>query len=133
MLVNLVKTGKKATFARTSRVFCCAALALAALAGCAPMTPAPAFGSRHEVRLSQPPAQAAQCFARNAEAHSSALESEVRQSGRGMQVIVRVKNGVTYATADIDGHGGGSIARIDLNVVSTGGASDLVSRLTEGC
>ena len=51
---------------------------------------------------SQPPEKAARCFAHNAEEHSSALVSEVRIDRDGTAaVVVRVKNGITYATADI--------------------------------
>jgi hypothetical protein len=115
---------------------CTIALALLVMLvpACAPLSPtAPAIGSQHEVRMKQAPAAAAHCFARNAEAHSSALEAEVHPRGRSMEVLVRVKNGVTYATAYIDPSGSGSVGRIALNVVTTAGVSDLLQRLTEGC
>ena len=107
---------------------------LAPLAGCAvgPRS-APELGSSHSVRFQQPPHDAARCFARNAEEHSSALISEVQTGRDGAHVIVRVKNGVTYATADFQRVGTGSRGTIALNVRTTGGASDLLARLVEGC
>ena len=110
---------------------------LAYLAGCgsAPRS-ASSFGSHHTQRLQLPPDQAAACFARNAEEHSSALVSEVRPAGGIAQVIVRVKNGVLYATADFQRAGSGSVATISLNVATTsttGRHNDLLDSLIEGC
>ena len=91
-------------------------------------------GSTHTVRLQQPPAQAARCFARNAEEHSSALVAEVAATrDGGAQTIVRVKNGVTYATADIRRASSGSSATITLMVMTSGSRSDLLGALVEGC
>jgi hypothetical protein len=86
-------------------------------------------------RFTHPPHRAASCFARNAEEHSSALVSEVRQpDGRGyVEVIVRVKNGVTYAIAEFRPMGTGSSGTIRLAVFSSGGMRDLVRSLVEGC
>ena len=86
-------------------------------------------------RFIHPPQQAASCFSRNAEEHSSALVSEVRQpDGRGhVEVIVRVKNGVTYAIAELRPMGAGSNGMIKLAVFSSGGMRDLVRSLVEGC
>lgn len=94
---------------------------------------APVTTVRH--RFMHPPQQAAACFARNAEEHSSALASEIRPpDGRGqVEVIVRVKNGVTYATADFRPAGTGANGTIRLAVVSSGGVRDLVRSLVEGC
>ena len=79
--------------------------------------------------------RAAECFARNAEEHSSALVAEVRPpDARGrVEVIVRVKNGVTYATADIRPAGQRAEGTITLMVVSTRGRAELVRTLVEGC
>jgi hypothetical protein len=86
-------------------------------------------------RFIHPPQLAASCFARNAEEHSSALVSEVRQAdGRGhVEVIVRVKNGVTYAITELRPTGTGSNGMIRLAVFSSGGNRDLVRSLVEGC
>jgi hypothetical protein len=112
----------------------CIALTMVMTAGCAMLAPpGPAFGSQHHVVFAHPPAQAARCFARNAEAHSSALVSEVQPRGMGMDVIVRVKNGVTYATATIDPRGAGASGRITLMVVSSAGQAELLRVLTQGC
>ena len=108
--------------------------AVTTLAGCAspPRQSAPG-GSSHTVRLQLPPDQAAACFARNAEEHSGALAAEVRRGGDRAEVVVRVKNGVLYGTADFQRAGAGSRASIALNVTTTGRRSDLVDALTEGC
>ena len=94
---------------------------------------APATTVSH--RFIHSPQQAAACFARNAEEHSSALVSEVRQpDARGhVEVIVRVKNGVTYATADFRPSSTGSNGTIKLAVYSSGGNRDLIRSLVEGC
>jgi hypothetical protein len=111
-----------------------AAIVLAIVTACAAPGRQPAsYGSRHTHRFEQPPEKAAACFARNAEEHSSALVSEVRAGQAYVQVIVRVKNGVTYATADFQRAGSGAVATIALNVTTSGRSNDLVDALTEGC
>jgi hypothetical protein len=108
---------------------------LVQLIACAspPLRQPAAYGSRHTLRFQQPPDKAAACFARNAEEHSSALVAEVRPGRDSAQVIVRVKNGVPYATADFQRAGTGSTGTIALNVTSTGRRNDLVDALVEGC
>ena len=54
---------------------------------------------------------------------------QLRSDG-GADVIVRVKNGVTYATAGINRGGSGTIR---LNVRRSGAGRDLIEELTEGC
>jgi hypothetical protein len=111
-----------------------AAAALAFLGGCAmPSREAAPHGSQHVLRLQQPPDQAAACFARNAEEHSSALVSEIRPAGESAHVTVRVKNGVTYATASFERAGSGSRGTVNLNVSTTGRRSDLLDALVAGC
>ncbi len=86
-------------------------------------------------RFAKSPQQAAACFAHNAEEHSSALVAEVRppdSKGR-VEVIVRVKNGVTYATAELRPAGKRADGTIELMVVSSRGSRELVRSLTEGC
>jgi hypothetical protein len=90
-------------------------------------------GSRQVLRLQLPPAEAAACFARNAEEHSSALKAEVRTGPDRAEVIVRVKNGVLYGTANFRRAGTGSSGDITLNVATTGRRGDLIEALTEGC
>ena len=91
-------------------------------------------GSRHVVRLELPPLEAARCFARNAEDHSSALASEARAaSDGGAETIVRVKNGVTYATAQFRRAGNGSAGNVQLMVTTLGRQSDLLDALFQGC
>ena len=87
------------------------------------------YGSTHMHRSQLAPEHAARCFARNAEEHSSALKSEVT----GSEVIVRVKNGVTYATAAYRRAGAGSVGTVKLNVTSSGRRNDLFDSLVEGC
>ena len=79
--------------------------------------------------------RAAECFARNAEEHSSALAAEVRPpDARGhVEVIVRVRNGVTYATADVRPVGQRAEGTITLMVISSRGNQELVRSLVEGC
>ena len=89
--------------------------------------------SSQTLRVKLPPDQAAACFARNAEEHSGALNAEVSRGRDRAQVVVRVRNGVLYATADFDRSGAGSTARLTLNVTTTGRRSDLVDALLEGC
>jgi hypothetical protein len=86
-------------------------------------------------RFAQPPQQAAACFARNAEAHSSALAAEVRPPDRrgNVEVVVRVRNGVVYATAELRPAGSQAEGTITLMVVSKGGQRQLVDALVEGC
>lgn len=97
------------------------------------LSPAAAQGSRHTVRLQLPPAQAAACFARNAEEHSSALMTEVRSGPDRAEVTVRVKNGVLYGTANFRRAGTGSSGDIALNVTTSGRRGDLIEALTAGC
>ena len=86
-------------------------------------------------RFAQSPERAGACFARNAEGHSSALVAEVRApDARGhVEVIVRVKNGVTYATADLRPAGERADGTITLMVISPRGTQDLLRTLVEGC
>ena len=118
----------------TSRWAACAAVLLG-LAGCAQAQRAPAeYGSRHSHRFQHPPRQAAECFARNAQERSSALVAQVNATREGgAQVIVRVKNGVTYATADLRPSGAASVGTITLMVRTTGRRNDLLEALVEGC
>ena len=105
-------------------------LALVLTSACAQaQRQAGAYGSTHTHRSQLAPAEAALCFARNAEERSSALKSEVT----GTDVIVRVKNGVTYATATFQRSGAGSVGTINLNVTSSGRRNDLFDFLVEGC
>ena len=103
-------------------------------AGCA-LVREDATGADFRHRFAQPPQRAGACFARNAEAHSSALAAEVRPpDARGhVQVMVRVKNGIPYATVDLQPAGAGADGTIQLMVVSAGGARELVRSLVEGC
>ena len=110
----------------------CGAILL--VAACATPAPSSGVGAKHSHRFALPADKAAACFARNAEEHSSALVSEVRtRANGGREVIVRVKNGVLYANAEIDPAGSGSRATITLMVVSRSGQGDLLASLTEGC
>lgn len=114
------------------RVMLCQALLL--FAGCA-LVRDDASGGTYRHRFAQPQQRAAACFARNAEEHSSALAAEVRApDARGrVEVIVRVKNGYSYANASIQPAGAGSDGTITLMVVSSGGGGELVRELTAGC
>ena len=94
---------------------------------------ASATGSRHVVRLTLPPLEAARCFARNAEEHSGALVAEARAQRDGAETIVRVKNGVAYATAEFRPSGKGSTGEVELMVRSSGRQSDLLDALFKGC
>jgi hypothetical protein len=109
------------------------ALALCVTACSTPSGRSAAQGSRQTVRLQQPPNEAAACFARNAEEHSSALSAEISQRGNSAEVIVRVKNGVLYGTGEFQRAGAGSTASISLMVTTTGRRSDLLDALLEGC
>jgi hypothetical protein len=113
-------------------------LAAVLLSACIPIPvssgAASGTGSRHVVRLKLPPLDAARCFARNAEDHSSALASEARAAGDGgAETIVRVKNGVTYATAQFRRAGNGSTGEVQLMVTTSGRQSDLLDALFQGC
>lgn len=116
----------KACLPAAAIAVCLSACASAPRAASAP-------GSPSSVRLSSPPNEAAACFARNAEEHSSALAAEVRPGRERAEVTVRVKNGVLYGTASFERAGNGSAADIRLNVTTTGRRSDLIDALTEGC
>ena len=85
--------------------------------------------------FAQSPQRAGACFARNAEEHSSALVAEVRPpDARGhVEVIVRVKNGITYATADLRPAGERADGTITLMAISSRGTQELVRLLVEGC
>ena len=112
-----------------------APLVLACLLGAcaqAPREPG-APGASHTYRSQQPPEQAARCFGRNAEEHSSALRSAVTARDGRAEVVVSVQNGVTYASADFRPSGSGSVGRITLNVVTSGRQGDLLDALTQGC
>jgi len=85
------------------------------------------------VRLTLPPLEAARCFARNAEEHSGALVAEARAQRDGAETIVRVKNGVTYATAEFRPSGKGSTGEVELMVRTSGRQSDLLDALFKGC
>jgi hypothetical protein len=98
-----------------------------------PTRPGAPTSSRQTVRLQLPPDQAAACFARNAEEHSSALVAEIRRAGDRAEVIVRVKNGVHYGTGEFQRAGSGSNATLTLNVMTNSRRSDLVGALLEGC
>lgn len=117
----------------TKKIVACSTV-LAMLAGCSLLRDETSTGTvRHT--FSQPPQRAAACFARNAEAHSSALAAEVRApDARGrVEVIVRVKNGVLYATADIRPAGARAEGTLTLMAISKGGTRQLVEALVEGC
>jgi hypothetical protein len=111
-----------------------AAVWLPLLAGCAlAAQDASATTVRH--RFVSSPQKAAACVAHNAEDHSSALVAEVRPpDARGhVEVIVRVRNGVTYATAELRPAGKRADGTIALMVVSSRGARELVRSLVKGC
>ena len=104
------------------------------LAACAVSPSGDDYGSTYTHRFKLPPQAAAECFARNAEEHSSALVSQVTPTGDGgARVLVQVKNGITYATGDFRRSGNASIASIALMVVGSVGRDDLVGSLTKGC
>jgi len=86
-------------------------------------------------QFSQAPQPAAACFARNAQAHSSALVANVgAPDARGrIQVTVTVKYVVHYATAELRPAGARAEGTIHLNVVSRNGNRQLVDMLVEGC
>ena len=104
------------------------------IAGCAPVgQEASPETVRHT--FAQSPQRAGACFARNAEAHSSALIAEVRPpDARGhVEVIVRVRNGVPYANVDLRPVGQRSEGTITLMAISSAGTAALVRSLVEGC
>jgi hypothetical protein len=107
---------------------------LLTLAGCAPVQK-DTSGSTVRHLFAQSPQRAGACFARNAEAHSSALVAEVRPPDvRGhVEVIVRVRNGVTYATADIRPVREAAEGTIALMVISLRGREELLHALVDGC
>jgi hypothetical protein len=128
------------THTRTHRGLLPGILALVLLGACIPIPiPFPISGSAsgtsssHVVRLKLPPLEAARCFARNAEEHSSALAAEARADRDGAETIVRVKNGVTYATGQFRPSGNGSRGEIELMVRTSGSQSDLLDALLQGC
>jgi hypothetical protein len=116
----------------TKRLLCSALLLT--FAGCAPVREdASPATVRH--LFTQSPQRAGACFARNAEAHSSALVAEVPPpDARGnVEVIVRVRNGVTYATADLRPVGQRTEGTITLMTISSARMAELVRSLVEGC
>jgi hypothetical protein len=128
----------RSTLESTCTAAVAALLAAVVAAACIPI-PIP-FGdssgtaSRHVVRLQLPPLKAARCFAGNAEEHSSALAAEVRPDrDGGAETIVRVKNGVTYATGQFRPAGNGSTGEIELMVKTSGRQGDLLDALLQGC
>src|SRR5829696_4799752 len=96
------------------------AIALLLLPGCSssPLRDSAPGPSRQTVRLKLPPNDTAACFARNAEEHSSALIAEVRRRGDRAEVVVRVRNGVFYASAEFQRAASGSTAALTLNVIT---------------
>jgi hypothetical protein len=116
------------------RITACLVLLTLVNACASPPRSATAIGSEHRHRFQQPPEKAARCFAHNAEEHSSALMSEVRVKADGSaEVIVRVKNGVLYASAEINRAGNASTGTIHLMVRTSRGSGDLLEALVEGC
>jgi len=110
------------------------ALALVTSAGCAVVREASSPGVVQH-RFVQSPHAAGLCFARNAERRSSALVAVVSQPdawGR-VTVIVRVQNGVNYATLDLRPVGARADGTITLMVISKRGTEELVDFLVEGC
>ena len=107
---------------------------LLALAGCVSLQE-DTSGNTLRHLFEHPPQRAGACFARNAEAHSSALVAEVSPpDGRGhVTVIVRVRNGVTYATAELRPAAQGASGTIDLMAISLRGRRELLRSLVEGC
>ncbi len=105
-----------------------------ALLGATACSQAPTSSGTYHHRFALPPAKAASCFARNAEEHSSALVSEVSGRAAGvLEVVVRVKNGATYATARIESGASGATGTIALYVTSSRGNRELLDALVEGC
>ena len=108
--------------------------ALLLIAGCAPVQQ-DTSASTVSYLFAQAPQAAAACFARYAEAHSSALIAEIRPpDARGhVEVVVHVKNGVTCATADLRPAGARARGTITLMAISLRGTGELVRSLVEGC
>jgi hypothetical protein len=107
----------------------CLCVAIAASACAQSQRKGGVHGFSHTHRSELPPGEAARCFARNTEEHSSALVAEVS----GDYVTVRVKNGVTYGTAAYRRSGSGSLGTITLNVTTPGRRNDLFNALVAGC
>ena len=128
---KLVSESPTSIVLKASLLIAAFALGVSACAG--PPRAVGAQGSSSGIRLQLPPSEAAACFARNAEEHSSALAAEVRPGRDRADVTVRVRNGVLYGTASFQRAGNGSTADIRLNVTTTGRRSDLIDALTEGC
>jgi hypothetical protein len=119
---------------RNARLKAFALLLVTTLGACAEIGLEPASrSSPHSYHSQQSPGEAARCFARNAEEHSSALVSKVTAQENRADVVVSVRNGVTYATAEFRRSGSGAVGTIDLKVVTSGSQRDLVVSLTEGC
>lgn len=109
---------------------CTAALGLMVY-GCTSLQRGPQTEFARDFAL--PPEAAARCFARNAEAHSSALVANVTRARDDYQVDVTVRNGTPYAHAAITGAGSRAKGTIRLNVQSSEGNRELVEALSEGC
>ena len=111
-----------------------ASVAALMVAGCA-LTREDTSANTVRHQFVQSPQRAGACFARNAEAHSSALVAEVLPPDAlgNVHVIVRVKNGVTYATAELRPAGQRADGTITLMVTSSRGRQELVRALVEGC
>jgi hypothetical protein len=109
-------------------ILCCAVVACST-------RPAPnvSHGSRHTYQSARTPEQAAACFARNAEEHSSALVAEVQSQPDWAQALVHVRNGVFYASAEFRRTARGAAGTIVLNVTTSGRGDDLFQELLEGC
>ena len=104
------------------------------LAACAVSPSRDEYESPYTQRFQLPPQAAAECFARNAEEHSSALVSQVTPTGDGgARVLVQVKNGITYATGEFRRAGNATLGSIALMVVGSVGRDDLLGSLTRGC
>lgn len=119
--------------AARARIVACIA-ATAALSGC-PFASKEGASTVVRHAFTQPPAQAAACFARNAERHSSALIAEVGtpNASGAVSVEVTVRNGVPYASAEFRPSGRGSAGVLTLMVTAKGGMRPLIEQLTEGC
>lgn len=111
-----------------------ALLCAALLPSCADSPAQGSGGTRHTHRFKLPVTEAAQCFARNARNHSSALAADVvTRSKDEAEVDVRVKNGVPYASARLERASGATRGTITLYSRSTGSRQDLLDSLTAGC
>jgi hypothetical protein len=114
-----------------SRVMTSAWALTLACAGCAYRSSDTHTGYLHRFALQ--PEAAARCFARNAEAHSSALVARISRGGDGYDVAVNVRNGLPYAAAHIESGGTGARGVIELNVIPSQGTRQLLDALVEGC